>query len=147
MIVLTEQQQRELAKSGWPPQLVNPATGETFVLVHTEMFDRVRAILEQEDEIAAVKEMAPLVGDVLDRFVLWLGDEVDRRLVLVLGEMAIDAVVTGVDPAADEPSPERWIARIKRDVPGPVPVKKVSVLLEAVRDVIQTESIKDCFVC
>ena len=61
--------------------------------------------------------------------------------------MAIDAVVTGVDPAADEPSPERRIARIKGVVPGQVPVKKIGVLLEAVRDVIETESIKDRFVC
>ena len=83
---------------------------------------------------------------VLDGLVLRLRDEVDRRLVLVFGEMAIDAVVTGIDPAADEPSPKRRIARIKRDVPGQVPMKKIGVLLEAVRDVIETESIKDRFV-
>src|SRR6266498_104997 len=68
------------------------------------------------------------------------------RLVLVLGEMTIDAVITGVDPAADEPSPERRIARVQHDVPGPVPVEKIGVLLEAVREVFQTESFKDCFV-
>jgi hypothetical protein len=82
---------------------------------------------------------------VLDGFVLRLGDEVDRRLVLVLGEMAIDAIVTGVDPAADEPSPERWVARVERDVPGPVPVEKIGILLEAVREVVETESFKDAF--
>src|SRR6185312_2474132 len=70
-------------------------------------------------------------------------DEVDRRLVLVLGEMAIDAIVTGVDPAADEPSPEWRIARIECDVPGPVPVKEIGVLSEAVRDIVETETIKD----
>src|SRR5260370_9235818 len=57
--------------------------------------------------------------------------------------MAIDAVVTGVDSAADEPSPERRIARVERDVPGLVPVEKIGVLLEAVREVVETESFKD----
>src|SRR5215468_237493 len=56
-----------------------------------------------------------LIGDVLDGFVLGLGDEVDRSLVFVLGEMAIDAIMTRVDPAADEPPPERRIARIERN--------------------------------
>jgi len=51
-----------------------------------------------------------LVGDVLDSFLLRLGNEVDRGLVLVFSEMAIDAVVTGVDSAADEPDPppKKW---------------------------------------
>ncbi len=84
-----------------------------------------------------------LVGDVLDSFLLRLGNEVDRGLVLVFSEMAIDAVVTGVDSAADEPSPERRIARVERDVPGLVPVEKIGVLLEAVREVVETESFKD----
>src|SRR5262249_600337 len=84
-----------------------------------------------------------LVGDVLDGFVLWLGNEVDRRLVLVLAEMAIDTVITGVDSASDEPFPERRIARVERDVPGPVPVEKIGVLFETVREVAETESFKD----
>jgi hypothetical protein len=84
-----------------------------------------------------------LVGDVLDGFVLRLRDEVDRSLVLVLGEMAIDAIITGVDSAADEPSPERRIARVKRDVPSLVPVEKIGVLFEVVRKVVETESVED----
>lgn len=59
MIELTEQQQRAIREGGWPPQVTNPRTGETFVLIHREMFERVRAILEEEDEIPAVKEMYP----------------------------------------------------------------------------------------
>jgi hypothetical protein len=65
MIELTEQQQREIQKAGWPPQVANPRTGETFVLIHQEMFERVRALLEQEDEIAAVEEMYPLATEAL----------------------------------------------------------------------------------
>jgi hypothetical protein len=70
----------------------------------------------------------------------------NRRLVFVFGEMAIDAVIAGVDPAADKPSPEGRIARIKRDVPRPVPVKKIGVLLEAIREIVETESFEDRFV-
>jgi hypothetical protein len=66
MIELTEQQQRELARAGWPPRVSNPATHETFVLLPAEMYERVRAILEAEDEIDAVREMQPLVNEALD---------------------------------------------------------------------------------
>jgi hypothetical protein len=66
MIELTERQQQELGQAGWPPRVLNPRTQETFVLLSAAMYERVRAILEQEDEIAAVEEMYPLVSEVLD---------------------------------------------------------------------------------
>ena len=66
MIELTEQQQRDIAKAGWPAEVVNPKTGETFVLIHREMFVRVQATLEKEDGIADVEEMYPLTAEVLD---------------------------------------------------------------------------------
>lgn len=66
MIELTERQQRELRDEGWPPRALNPATQETFVLLPIDMFERVRAILETEDDIAAVEEMSVLAGEVLD---------------------------------------------------------------------------------
>jgi len=87
-----------------------------------------------------------LVGHVLYSFLLRLGNEVDRGLVLVFSKMAIDAVVTSVDSAADEPSPERRIARVERNVPGPIPVKEIGVFLEAVREVVETEPFKDLVV-
>ena len=66
MIELNAEQQRLLEKSGWPPKLVNPATKETFVLLREELFERVRALLEEEDEIAAVEETGPLVNEALE---------------------------------------------------------------------------------
>jgi hypothetical protein len=66
MIELTEQQRQELERAGWPPRVLNPTTQETFVLLRTEMYERVRAILEAEDEIADVEEMYPLVSEALD---------------------------------------------------------------------------------
>jgi hypothetical protein len=67
MIELTDKQQRELAAAGWPPRVLNPQTRETFVLLHAEMYERVRAILEAEDELDGVREMQPLVNEALDR--------------------------------------------------------------------------------
>ncbi len=66
MIQLTEEQRRTLAQAGWPPEVTNPATGEVFVLIHKEMFDRVHAVLAREDEIAEVEEMYRLAAEVLD---------------------------------------------------------------------------------
>lgn len=66
MIELTEEQQRDIRAAGWPPQVTNPKTGEVFVLIHQEMFERVRAILEVEDEISDVEEMYPLAAEILD---------------------------------------------------------------------------------
>ena len=66
MIELTEQQQRDLTQAGWPPEVTHPTTGERFVLIPKEMFERVRALLEEQDEIADVEEMYPLTAEVLD---------------------------------------------------------------------------------
>lgn len=66
MIELTEKQWRELAASGWPPEVMDPKTGETFVLIHKELFERVRVVLEAEDEIPAIEEMDPLANEVFN---------------------------------------------------------------------------------
>jgi hypothetical protein len=66
MIKLTGEQQRQMNEEGWPPRFVNLATGEEFVLLHAAMFERVRPVLETEDEIAAVEEMYPVLTEVVD---------------------------------------------------------------------------------
>jgi hypothetical protein len=66
-IELTPQQQQALEEGQeFPPRVVNPRTNETFVLIHAEMYERVRAVLEEEDEIASVRETYPLVSGVLE---------------------------------------------------------------------------------
>ena len=66
-IELTPHQQQALEeRQEFPPLVVNPRTKETFVLIHAEMYERVRSLLEEEDEIASVRETYPLVGRVLD---------------------------------------------------------------------------------
>src|SRR5271156_6125062 len=75
MVELTEQLQ-ELQKSGWPPRILNPRTQQTYVLLHVEMFNRVLRLLQDEDEIATVEEMYPLVNEVLDT------DEASSRVLI-----------------------------------------------------------------
>ena len=112
---------------------------------HSVAFLQTAEVSQQRGDLVHAHEEF-LVSDVLGSLLLRFRNEVDRRLVLVLGEMAIDAIITCVDPAADEPSPERWIARVEHNVPDPIPVEKIGVLLEAVREVVETESFKDRFV-
>jgi hypothetical protein len=66
MIELTQQQWQDIRSGGWPPEVTAPGVNQIFVLIPKEMFERVRAVLEKEDEIADVEEMYPLVTEVLD---------------------------------------------------------------------------------
>jgi hypothetical protein len=67
MIEITAEQQRQIAEGGWPPRAVNPRTGEEFVLIHAALFERVRQVLEAEDEIPAIEEMYPAVTEAIER--------------------------------------------------------------------------------
>jgi hypothetical protein len=66
MIEFTGEQQRWMQEEGWPPRAVNPGTGEEFVLLHAGLFERVRQVLEVEDEVAAIEEMYPAVSEAID---------------------------------------------------------------------------------
>jgi hypothetical protein len=66
-IELTAKQQQALEEGQeFPPQVINPRTKETYVLLHSELYERVRGLLEEEDEIASVRETYPLVSKILD---------------------------------------------------------------------------------
>jgi len=54
--------------------------------------------------------------------------------------MAVDTVVASVQPTADKPLPERRIACVERRFPLSVPAEQVPVLIEALREVLLTES-------
>src|ERR1700692_1370176 len=53
--------------------------------------------------------------------------------------MAIDAVVTSVEFAADKPFPERWLTGVKGGVPILVPVQQFGVFAEAFRKMLLAE--------
>src|SRR6266511_1948317 len=58
-------------------------------------------------------------------------------------KVPVDAVVTGVQPAADEPLPERWVAGVQGGVPVGVPGEEVRVLLEALGKALLAEPFED----
>jgi hypothetical protein len=67
LIQLTPEQQRQMKEERWPGRAINPSTGEEFVLIHAALFERVRQVLEADDEIPAIEEMYPAVAEVVDR--------------------------------------------------------------------------------
>jgi hypothetical protein len=61
-------------------------------------------------------------------------------------EVAIDAVVAGIQLAADEPLPERWIAGVQRGVPILIPVKKIGVFAKTFGEIFLAEALHDGWV-
>lgn len=64
MIELTEQQRQQLLAAD-TPQVVDPETGKTYILVPTEVYERLKDLLEDEPEVT---------GEMVDR----LMEEEDR---------------------------------------------------------------------
>jgi len=75
------------------------------------------------------------IGEDLRGFVFGFGDEDEGGFVFVLGEMAVNAVVGGVEFAADEPFPERRVGGVEGFRPLFVPVEKIGVVVEALWEV------------
>lgn len=57
MIELTEQQRQELT-AGAVPQFLDPLTGKTYVLVQTEVYERLKELLVEEPRVT---------GELVDR--------------------------------------------------------------------------------
>jgi hypothetical protein len=64
MIDLTEQQRRELTATD-APQLLDPETGKTYVLIPTEVYEQLQRLLE--DEIKVTGEMVDRLMEEEDR--------------------------------------------------------------------------------
>lgn len=64
MIELTEQQRQELLATG-APQVLDPGTGRTYVLVPTEVYERLKDLLE--DEVRVTGEMVDRLMEEEDR--------------------------------------------------------------------------------
>ncbi len=80
-----------------------------------------------------------LIGDNSRRFVFRLGDENQSRFIFVFGEMAVDAVVAGVEFSAHEPFPEGRIGGVERLAPGLVPIEQLGVDVETFREMFLAE--------
>jgi len=80
-----------------------------------------------------------LIGDHYGWFVFRFGDENQSGFVLVFGEMAVNAIVAGVEFPADEPFPERRIGSVEGFAPGLVPIEETGVMVEAFGEIFFAE--------
>jgi hypothetical protein len=64
MIELTEHQRRELSATD-APELLDPETGKTYVLVPTEVYERLKGLLEDEPRVTG--EMVDSLMEEEDR--------------------------------------------------------------------------------
>jgi hypothetical protein len=62
MLELTEEQ-RQAAQGKEPPRLVDPHTGEAYVLLRAAAYDRLRALLN--DDMPGMEEVALLVEEAM----------------------------------------------------------------------------------
>jgi len=61
MIELTEQQQQALhAGTGEPPRVANPATNEKFVLIPEDLYDKMQALLGEDEP----RQLEPLLAEL-----------------------------------------------------------------------------------
>jgi hypothetical protein len=103
--------------------------------------DAAEIAQQRRELVDPVVEVPVGDGDGLHR--LGLGHPDDRRLVGAGRQVPVDAVVGGVQPAPDEPLPEWRVAGVQDRFPRGVPAEQVGVLLEAVREVLLAEPVKD----
>jgi hypothetical protein len=68
MIELTLEQRKAVATDAeTPPRVIDPSTHAKYVLVREELYDRVRQVLEVDEESRFVREMTPHVMEVFGR--------------------------------------------------------------------------------
>jgi hypothetical protein len=99
-------------------------------------------VAQQRGELVHLAEQLG-VADVHVLIGLEFGHEYDRGLVRIGRCVPVDAIVRGVQLAAGEPLVERRGACVQRRVPGLLPGQQVGVLLEAVRELVLGEPVKE----
>jgi len=67
MIILNEEQGRDVAAGPEPVAVVNPVTNETYVLVKTGVYERLRLLLE-DDMTVSGRELAILVDRAMSEY-------------------------------------------------------------------------------
>jgi hypothetical protein len=80
--------------------------------------------------------MELLIRDGLRTCRFRLGHPDERGFIAARCQVPVDAVEAGIQTAADEPLPERRIARVERGMPVGVPREQVSILLKALREAL-----------
>ena len=65
-IELTEQQRQAVAQAiEAPPVVVDPISQATYVLLRTDVYERLRILMEQDEELSVVREMYPHIWEVM----------------------------------------------------------------------------------
>src|SRR5882762_932481 len=67
--------------------------------------------------------------------------ENQRRFVFVFGKVPVDAVVAGVEFAADKPFPKWRVAGVQCGVPIPIPMQQFGVLAKTFRKILLAETL------
>ena len=68
MIELTLEQRQAVAQQGeTPPRAVDPDTHTTYVLIREEVYDRVKALLDEAEGNRFLRDMYPHVMEVFGR--------------------------------------------------------------------------------
>ena len=99
--------------------------------LQAQVFQHGRELVDPDVQLA--------VGDRLVRLALRLGYKDQGGLVRLVREVTVDAVVAGVQLAADEPLPERRVRRVEHRVPLLGPSEQVRVSGEALRELVLGE--------
>src|SRR5271167_3721158 len=76
-------------------------------------------------------------------FIFGFGDEDEGGFVLPFCQVAIDAVVGGVEASADEPFPEGRMLGVECGVPVLIPMEEFGVLAEAFGKIFFAEALDD----
>jgi len=68
MIELTPEQRRAVARhQGSPPRAIDPDTQTGFVLIREETYDRIKALVAEEDESQLPRALYPHVMEIFGR--------------------------------------------------------------------------------
>jgi hypothetical protein len=68
MIILNEEQARALSVSPDPVTVINPETNESYILVRSGIYERLRLLLEDEDIALSGPELAVLVDRAMSEY-------------------------------------------------------------------------------
>jgi hypothetical protein len=67
MIELTPEQRQALQNGEQPMRVRDPETNATYVLVRSEVYERVKTLFEEEDDNQLIRDMYPQVMEVFGR--------------------------------------------------------------------------------
>jgi hypothetical protein len=102
----------------------------------------VAEVLQERGELVDPAVELP-VRDRLGLFRLGLRHPDESCLITTGRQVAVDAVVAGVQPTTDKPLPKRRVCGVQRRMPVGIPREQVSVFVEALREVLLPESLED----